>query len=162
MYVAIYCAVLIQESTLFSHLHQDQQVSALILCMVITYGPYFCFIALEDDTDELLELIATSDGLLTPAKLHHRTPGVLMNKSLGSSPYNRNIHSSDSHSSSDLDSDRSTQFSDEAEAYTDLKVKGNFTPAPVITHSNQPHLNKLVPPNIVPSALKELVELMQG
>ena len=116
-------------------------------------------VALEDDTDELLELIAKSDGLLTPTKPRRHTPGVLMYNETRSSPFNKKVHSSSSHSSLDSNSYKSAQFSDEAEAYTDRKVKRNFTPAP-IPHSSQPHLNKS-PPTNAPGALKELVNLLQ-
>jgi hypothetical protein len=112
--------------------------------------------ALEDDTDELLELIGKSDKLLTPTKHHGPTPGLLK-KRLGSSPYSVRLHSSESHSCSDSDSNRSAPFCDEAEAYGGMKVKGNFTPAPIISQSNQPNSDQ---PH-VPAALKELVQLMQ-
>ena len=117
-------------------------------------------VALEDDTDELLELIGKSDRLLTPTKHHGHTPGLLMKKRLGGSPYGARLHSSESHSCSDSDSNRSAPFCDEAEAYGGLKVKGNFTPAPVVSQSNRPHPSNSDPPH-VPTALKELVQLMQ-
>ena len=84
-----------------------------------------------------------------------------MKKQLGSSPYNAGVHSLGSQSSSDTDLNKSTHFSDAAEAYTELKVKGNFTPAPIINQPNQSHPSKSTPPH-VPTALKELVQLMQG
>ena len=117
-------------------------------------------VALDDDTDELLELMAKSDALLTPTKQHHHTPGVLMYNETRGSPHFRQVHLSCTHSSSDSDSNNTTQFSDEAEAYTNLKIKGNFTPAPV-SHPSQPHMCEPALPN-VPNALKELVELIQG
>ena len=124
----------------------------------------FCLfpcVALEDDTDELLELIGKSDRLLTPTKHHSHTPGLLVKKQLGSSPYNAGLHSSVTHSNSDTDSNRSARFCDEAEAYGGLKVKGNFTPAPVVSQPNQLHPSNCTPPH-VPAALKELIQLMQG
>ena len=120
----------------------------------------YTHIALDDDTDELLELMAKSDGLLTPTKQHHHTPGVLMYNEARGSPHFRQVHLSCTHSSSDSDSDKTTQFSNEPEGYTKLKMKGNFTPAPVF-HPNQPHMCEPALPN-VPNVLKELVELMQG
>ncbi len=121
----------------------------------------FPCVALEDDTDELLELIGKSDRLLTPTKHHRHTPGLLVKKQLGSSPYSVGLHSSESHSNSDTDSHKSTRFCDEAEAYGGLKVKGNFTPAPVVSQPDQPHSSNSAPPQ-VPASLKELVQLMQG
>lgn len=118
-------------------------------------------VALEDDTDELLELIEKSDRLLTPTRHHGHTPGLLVKRRQGSSPYSARLHSSESHSCSDSDSNKSARFCDEAEAYSGLKVKGNFTPAPVVSQSNQPHpSNSDLPP--APAALKELVQIMQG
>ena len=107
-----------------------------------------------DDTDELLELIAKSDRLRTPRR-HNYTPAVLMYD--GSRPGAR---SPSPLSGSDTPSDKSSRFSDEFEAYTNFKVKGNFTPAPVV-RSSQPHLDKPTSPP-VPKALKELVDLVQG
>ena len=115
--------------------------------------------ALEDDTDELLELIAKSDSLHTPTKQHHHSSRVLMYKQHGRSS-NSHVHPSHSYSSSDTDSNKSTKFSDEAAAYSDLKVKANFTPAPV-SYSDQPYLDRVNTPNF-PIALDDLVELMQG
>ena len=97
-------------------------------------------------------MIGKSDKLLTPTKRHGPTSGLLVKKRLGSSPYSARLHSSESHSCSESDSNKSAPFCDEAEAYSGLKVKGNFPPAPVVS-SDQPH---------VPAALKELVQLMQG
>ena len=115
-------------------------------------------VALEDDTDELLELIGKSDKLLTPTEHHGHTPGLLVKKRLSNSA---TFQSSESHSCSDSDSNKSARFCDEAEAYGGLKVKGNFTPAPVARQSNQPHSSNSDLPR-VPTALKELVQLMQG
>ena len=113
--------------------------------------------ALVDDTDELLELIAKSDDLLTPRQRGHTRPGVVL---YGNTHPNQDACSPTSLSSSDSQSDKSSQFSDEFEAYTNLKVKGNFTAAPV-ARSNQQHLENPTPSH-VPRALKELVDLMQG
>lgn len=139
---------------LMIHLHMIHLL--IMLCVYLLPR-----VALEDDTDELLELIGKSDRLLTPTKHHGHTPGLLVKKRLGSSPYSARFQSSDSHSCSDADSNKSAQFCDEAEAYGGLKVKGNFTPAPVARQSNQPHPGNSDLPR-VPTALKELVQLMQG
>lgn len=136
---------------------QDRLV-AHYFCVIV----HFLRVALDDDTDELLELMAKNDVLLTPTKQHHHTPGVLMYNEAMGSPHFGQVQLSCTHSSSDSDSDsdKTTHFSDEAEAYTNLKIKGNFTPAPV-SHPRQHHMCEPALPN-VPNALKELVELMQG
>lgn len=101
--------------------------------------------------------MAKNDVLPTPTKQHPHTPSVLMYNETRSSPYFGQVHLL--HYSSDSDCDKTTQFSDEAEACT-LKIKANFTPAPV-SHPSQPDLSKPAFSD-VPNALKELVEIMQG
>lgn len=96
-------------------------------------------------------MIAKSDNLLTQTKKLRHAPGVLLCEEGG------NVHSN---SDTDSDSCKRTQFSDETTAHTDLKVIGNFTPAPV-TYSDQSQLNNVDKLN-VPNALKELLELIQG
>ena len=126
---------------------------------IVLYIPFFfLLLALEDDTDELLELIGKSDKFLTPTKHHGHTPRLLVKKGLGSSPFGARLYSSESHSGSDTDFNKSTV---EAEARTELKVKGNFTPAPVVKQPHHPQPVDSAQPN-VPPALKELVQLIQG
>lgn len=109
--------------------------------------------ALEDDTDHLLDLIAKTDTLLTPARpkqTQSQQSGAVSNKSPGLSPlgYDHSHHdhvtpessSLKSHSSRRLDLSDSLQrnldFKDEYQVYSDIVVKGNFTPAPVLTVAN--------------------------
>ena len=100
------------------------------------------------------------DEMLTPVKLPHPRPsGVLLQRSAGQSPphttpyslaqqtppseqsrRNKDIGHIPGTSAADLilheSVDPNLEFADEYQAYTDYKVKGNFTPAPVTTEGS--------------------------
>ena len=82
-------------------------------------------VALQDNTDELLELVRHGDHLVSPTKDNYCTAS-------GSVRYTDYMQTTPS-SSTKGGAVRETvrlKYQDEAEAYSDFKVNINFTPAP--------------------------------
>ena len=129
----------------------------------------FC-VALEDDTDELLELIARSDSVLTLAKHPHTRPGILGGQSssvyLHTSPSEQDHHtSSQCHTSSKHQEPKGTPRDSQEFDLGDYSVKGNFTSAPLSVQghsatdtSHQKAIRELHPR----SAVEQLLEILQG
>lgn len=97
------------------------------------------FTALEDNTDELLELIAKSDGILSPDEATLKTRETIRQRSAGKfSSLHPSVTPSSSRKKRERDSfpelnrssDHKPRFTDELEAYTECRLKGNFTSAP--------------------------------
>jgi len=141
----------------------------------------FC-VALED---ELLELIARSDGVLTPAKHVHTRPGILQSKSGAGgqsssacfhvSPSSQQYHHTSSHrhtgnkhecmhEDSNETPSPSQEFDDELQH--DYHVKGNFTSAPLRAqkHSitNTSHQETISGLESELCAVEELLEILKG
>ena len=89
--------------------------------------------ALQDNTDELLELIRRSDCLVTPVKHStstsaHQTPHISYKNCTSDTP-SRSVGCSERSAKKESVGMRPV-YQDEAEAYSDFKVNVNFTPAP--------------------------------
>lgn len=136
-------------------------------------------LALEDDTDELLELIARSDKVLTPTKHSYTKTGTLQQRSGQKSPSfshhtppcSKHYTLTPSHKADDKHElthtkPNGTHSWEYDGGYTDYTVKGNFTRAPQTSHATaggpgqkvQDGLkSELCPPN----AVDQLLEILQ-
>ena len=136
--------------------------------------------ALEDDTDQLLELMAKSDELATPPhrRRHYRPQPSLSpppcHHALSSIPplhqrhHSRIIQSSHSYPKSSRKhspkhctrsqelENREMNFSEESGENSDGRVMGNFTPAPLFRCSEEGHTS-----TSSHLALKQLLALLQ-
>lgn len=90
--------------------------------------------ALQDNTDELLELIRRSDCLVTPVKhststSSHQTPHTSYKNCTWDTP-SRSVGCLERSAKKESMGKVRPVYQDEAEAYSDFKVNVNFTPAP--------------------------------
>lgn len=110
-------------------------------CSCIRVHVILCYwTALQDNTDELLELIRRSDCLVTPVKYCSTTT-----PHSSSASYTQHMHATTPSSAGPRKGSAKREsngrvrlgFQDEAEAYSDFKVNVNFTPAPEATCSSE-------------------------
>ena len=138
-------------------------------------------LALEDDTDELLELIARSDKVLTPSK-HSYTKASFLQQRSGqksppvlhhSPPFSKHYTCTPSHKADDKHEPTHTKpngtmyHSWEYDGgCTDYTAKGNFTPAPQTSHTAADGPGQKVQDGLKsglypPTAVDQLVEILQ-
>lgn len=138
-------------------------------------------LALEDDTDELLELIARSDKVLTPSK-HFYTKASFLQQRSGqksppvlhhTSPSSKHYTITPSHKADDKHEPTHTRPNGTMHhtweydgGCTDYTAKGNFTPAPHTSHTGASGPGQKVQDDLKSglyplSAVDQLVEILQ-
>lgn len=136
-------------------------------------------LALEDDTDELLELISKSDKALTPTKHSYTKTGTLQQRSGQKAPSfshhtppsSKHYTLTPSHKADDKHEPTHTKTNGTHSweydgGYTDYTVKGNFTRAPQTSHTTaggpdqkvQDGLKSALRPS---NAVDQLLEILQ-
>ena len=117
----------VQIVSLFSHACVTFTACVYIVLCVFTECCFFLLAALQDNTDELLELVRRGDHLVSPTKDNCTT-----SSSVRYTDYMQTTPSSSTKGGAVRETNKTVRlkYQDEAEAYSDFKVNINFTPAP--------------------------------